>query len=210
MSYVPPFRRQRSTASRRIKAFTLIELLIVMAIIALLAAILFPVFAKARDKARQTACTNNLKQIYLGYRMYGQDYDGSFPTTVLGNSQTRAATDPQSTPALLYPYTKNNQIWVCPNGYPGLQEAGNTYMVAFSGTLNNPDIASEDFLFVWDNYLYKKPTAEGVTGAPPTADRHPSKQYWCSHVSKTNYNRLYLDGHVKLHSDKSWGLKNCS
>jgi prepilin-type N-terminal cleavage/methylation domain-containing protein/prepilin-type processing-associated H-X9-DG protein len=203
------FNQQPTPAKNR--AFTLIELLIVMAIISLLAALLFPVFAKARDKARQTACTNNLKQIYLGYRMYAQDYDSQFPAEVLGNSQTRAVDDPQSAPALLFPYTKNNQIWVCPNGYPGLQEAGNTYMVAFNAsTLINPDIASEDFLFVWDNYLYKKPTAEGVTGAPPTADRHPSKQYWCSHASKTNYNRLYLDGHVKLHSDKSWGLKNCS
>lgn len=196
----------------RNRAFTLIELLIVIAIISILAAILFPVFAKARDKARQTACTNNLKQIYLGYRMYGQDYDGGYPhTDVLGKSQTRAASDPRGTPQLLYPYTKNMEIWVCPNGYPGLQEAGNTYMVAMSKNLQQPDVLSnpENYLFIWDNYLYKKPTAEDAESAPPTADRHPSKQYWCSHASKTNYNLLYLDGHVKLMHDKSWGLKMC-
>ena len=60
-------------------AFTLVELLTVIAIIAVLAAILFPVFASARAKARQTACLSNLKQVGLAVQMYAQDYDGIFP-----------------------------------------------------------------------------------------------------------------------------------
>ena len=60
--------------------FTLIELLVVIAIIAILAAILFPVFAQAREKARATACTSNLKQLDLALMMYGQDYDENMPT----------------------------------------------------------------------------------------------------------------------------------
>ncbi|CUU33913.1 MAG: DUF1559 domain-containing protein [Fimbriimonadales bacterium] len=63
----------------RRKGFTLIELLVVIAIIAILAAILFPVFAQARDKARQTTCTNYTKQIGLGSMMYINDYDETFP-----------------------------------------------------------------------------------------------------------------------------------
>src|SRR5688572_24579538 len=67
--------------ARSQKGFTLIELLVVIAIIALLAAILFPVFARARENARRSSCANNLKQIGLGFAQYNQDNDGKFPMT---------------------------------------------------------------------------------------------------------------------------------
>src|ERR1700710_2641489 len=67
------------TNGARQMAFTLIELLVVIAIIAILAAILFPVFAQAREKARQASCTSNLKQLSLGLLMYVQDYDETWP-----------------------------------------------------------------------------------------------------------------------------------
>src|SRR5689334_1543195 len=71
-----PSRRLRLTAQN---GFTLIELLVVIAIIAVLAAILFPVFAQAREKARQAACSSNLRQIGLAFQMYMQDYDELLP-----------------------------------------------------------------------------------------------------------------------------------
>ena len=89
------------------KAFTLIELLVVIAIISILAAILFPVFARARENARRTACLSNMKQIGLGLEMYKQDYDGTFPFSralPLGTFRE-----------VLQPYIKNTQVFVCPS-----------------------------------------------------------------------------------------------
>jgi prepilin-type N-terminal cleavage/methylation domain-containing protein len=71
--------KQACVQSRTKSGFTLIELLVVIAIIAILAAILFPVFAQAREKARATACLSNLKQLALGWLMYSQDYDEAYP-----------------------------------------------------------------------------------------------------------------------------------
>ncbi len=105
------------------KGFTLIELLVVIAIIAILAAILFPVFARAREKARQTSCLSNLKQIGLGTTMYIQDYDGKWCPTEQVNGVAVRADHYGWTPALaalapqaqLMPYVKNMQIFACPS-----------------------------------------------------------------------------------------------
>ena len=91
------------------KGFTLIELLVVIAIIAILAAILFPVFAKAREKARQASCQSNLKQLGLSHAMYESDYDEK--TVKLQPSPSW-----QSFTHVLNPYIKNWQIWQCPSG----------------------------------------------------------------------------------------------
>jgi len=96
------------------RGFTLIELLVVIAIIAILAAILFPVFARAREKARQASCSSNLKQLMLGILMYSQDYDEKFPTYLWGEGH---AGNPNSCTwwAGSYPYVKNLQIFACPS-----------------------------------------------------------------------------------------------
>jgi prepilin-type N-terminal cleavage/methylation domain-containing protein/prepilin-type processing-associated H-X9-DG protein len=88
-------------------AFTLIELLVVIAIIAILAAILFPVFAQAREKARQTSCLSNTKQLVLGIIMYAQDYDETLPPDQDDSFVLW--------PDLVNPYVKNSQVRVCPS-----------------------------------------------------------------------------------------------
>ena len=99
------------------KGFTLIELLVVIAIIAILAAILFPVFARAREKARQTSCLNNVKQLTLAIMMYAQDYDEVYPYA------SRWGPNPNGDHGsgwwywydYLLPYTANRQILRCPS-----------------------------------------------------------------------------------------------
>ncbi len=97
-------------------AFTLIELLVVIAIIAILAAILFPVFANAREKAREVTCVSNLRQIGTAVRMYVQDYDETFPIFHAYNSAVPPWTPGHKGVEMeLEPYTKSKQLFRCPD-----------------------------------------------------------------------------------------------
>jgi len=95
---------------RYVKGFTLIELLVVIAIIAILAAILFPVFAQARESARKTSCLNNCKQTGTAMMMYVQDWDGAYPLAWndIGENGYDVA---------LFPYIKNKGVYECPSNH---------------------------------------------------------------------------------------------
>ncbi len=116
------------SSTSRSKGFTLIELLVVIAIIAILAAILFPVFARAREKARQTTCTSNQRQIVASIQMYAQDHEEMLPAT------TSVWGDIKVDPGVLICATKGKNT---PNGY-----GYNRYMAGVSlGELDNPTAA---------------------------------------------------------------------
>jgi len=134
--------RQKSSA------FTLIELLVVIAIIAILAAILFPVFAQARAKARQTSCLSNTKQVDLGFQMYKQDYDEWYPFWAWGNSSPNSGNTTPSTNHFeslwinaIYPYSKSTQIYACPSDRGNLTPENSALYWWFSeGTPVSPTI----------------------------------------------------------------------
>jgi len=99
----------------RTRGFTLIELLVVIAIIAILAAILFPVFAKAREKARQTSCLSNAKQISLGIMMYMADYDQRTPQARFGDVVIAGTSEHVTWKRVIFPYVKNWNCYECPS-----------------------------------------------------------------------------------------------
>ena len=123
------------------KGFTLIELLVVIAIIAILAAILFPVFAQAREKARQTSCLSNMKQLGTAIALYNDDYDETYPNSPEGGYH-EAKVDPNvygtdispfTWCSKIYPYVKNWTMYACPSSKLKIKSSAQYGMTSYFG-----------------------------------------------------------------------------
>ncbi|HVK02197.1 MAG TPA: DUF1559 domain-containing protein [Armatimonadaceae bacterium] len=148
---------RRRTQSLAASAFTLIELLVVIAIIAILAAILFPVFAKAREKARQTACLSNEKQIGLALMQYVQDYDETWPSGNVFTTTSTGTTFPSGKgwAQQVQPYVKSTQLFKCPSDDTEVPAgAPNNSVISYAMNANLAQLA--------DNNLTKPATTVGL------------------------------------------------
>jgi prepilin-type N-terminal cleavage/methylation domain-containing protein/prepilin-type processing-associated H-X9-DG protein len=201
------------------EAFTLIELLVVIAIIAILAAILFPVFARARENARRASCMSNLKQINLGWIQYVQDYDEQMPAYARGS----VASNPGGVFESLQPYLKSVQIFQCPSESHGPEDAGTSGYTDYSlnlwvgyggasgsaGGLAAVDSPSLVVNFNDYNYSTGRTWFTGEYGhncvsSPCTAGLATlSSVFGLRHLDGINYS--FVDGHVKWYKSQQVG-----
>jgi len=211
----------------------LIELLVVVAIISILAAILFPVFAQARERARRASCASNLKQIGLAYMQYVQDYDEKLPPAFIGiyNMGTnKGYNEPRNNwYSVMQPYIKSEQVLFCPSAI------NNTYSSYFAMLIGYKNSSKALPPFSAYNYASESKMVSLASAARPSesivmfedsysdfgAHADPRRQFSSSDWSdlttydwksaypgrhQGGHNLLYVDGHVK------WGkietLKN--
>ena len=217
-------RGERSTNLRK-KGFTLIELLVVIAIIAILAAILFPVFARARENARRASCQSNLKQIGIGIAQYTQDYDEKMPYIIpaVGVTSGQFVNDYLMWADGVQPYVKSTQIFSCPsnsNPNPAPPKAGGTPPPSNNCNFDYAPVVFNSVDGLWIEYYgVGAPTALSAINNPSetlsVGDRKPgSFGYGYAMTSTTGggpYNNfgspssihleggnwLFADGHVK-------------
>ncbi|GAB4469323.1 MAG: hypothetical protein OHK0029_41920 [Armatimonadaceae bacterium] len=179
------FSAQLSTRRDR-NGFTLIELLVVIAIIAILAAILFPVFAQAREKARQSTCQSNLKQLGLALAMYAQDYDERMMPAQIGAGSRW--------PQLLAPYVRLRAFVLCPTANYGIPVSGSlTYQQTIADPVG-PTGFNDYFYGLFPSYGYNHAYLAPTAQCPDAFDT-PSAACTVTPSTGTNHVTAYPSGY---------------
>lgn len=199
----------------------MIELLVVIAIIAILAAILFPVFAKAREKAKQSTCTSNLKQVGMAFNMYAQDWDGIVPKLVYGKQWARVLCETKyiETPQLCFcpsiapgnvKITNIAALWTRPDGVSTTRFSQYTYGI-YGDPVNDGyevqvSFAAGAHTILLNLYKIDKPANYIYIAETITSSKYPSYVFnqnvsSCGEIDLTRHNgitvALFADGHVE-------------
>jgi prepilin-type N-terminal cleavage/methylation domain-containing protein/prepilin-type processing-associated H-X9-DG protein len=212
------FFKQNEFVARK-RGFTLIELLVVIAIIAILAAILFPVFARARENARRSSCQSNLKQIGIGIAQYTQDYDEKYPLNpeVGGVTYTNAQGVGMSWDMTIQPYIKSHQVMVCPSdsesvrrNLPGVGNHTRSYSAAaYMNATDGLAMSRINAPALTVHVVERSKDGDDSNDANFAAHWHWWDQF--DHVSQIDWrhletsNVLYADGHVKARKGQNNG-----